>query len=339
MFLTNSIDTHFDPVEGYDLIGDVHGCATTLERLLIKLGYQKQQGIYRHKNRRAIFLGDIIDRGPHIREALLLVHSMVQNGSAHMVLGNHEFNAITYCTKCTSTDTSTITNSVEYLRPHTPNHSRQIHETLEQFANHSGDWKAFIEWFKALPLFLEFGDVNLWNAFRVVHACWDHKLIAAHKARYGSGHFDEQFIVESTQPNSLPLRIKQRLTSGVDIPLPEGVSVVSSDGYERTNFRTKFWVKKAKTYGDLLFQPDPLPEDIAQQRISKIHRAQMVNYLPNEPPLFIGHYWLRGHPKPIARNVACLDYSAVKFGRLVAYRMDGEQTLSRNKFMWEYVDP
>jgi 6-pyruvoyl-tetrahydropterin synthase len=335
MFLTNSHDAPLAPVDGYDLIGDVHGCAVTLERLLVKLGYKKQQGVYRHNHRRAIFLGDIIDRGPHIREALLLVHNMVQNGSAHMVLGNHEFNAITYCSKVYST----TTQKAEYLRPHTPNNNRQIHETLEQFANHSHDWKGFLEWFRTLPLFMEFGDVNQWNAFRVVHACWDHKLIALHKSRFGNGHFDEQFIVESAQANSVSLRIKQRLTSGVDIPLPEGVRVVSSDGYERTNFRTKFWVKKAKTYGDLLFQPDPLPEDIAQQRISKTHRAQMVNYLPNEPPLFIGHYWLRGHPKPIARNVVCLDYSAVKFGRLVAYRMDGEQVLSRNKFVWEYVDP
>jgi hypothetical protein len=34
-----------------------------------------------------------------------------------------------------------------------------------------------------------------------------------------------------------------------------------------------------------------------------------------------------------------LDYSAVKYGRLVAYRMDGEQQLDPKKFVWEYVDP
>jgi hypothetical protein len=335
MYLNESQDATLAPVEGYDLIGDVHGCATTLERLLIKLGYEKHQGSYRHPSRRAIFLGDVVDRGPHIREALLLVHSMVQKGHALMILGNHEFNAITYCTKISSA----ATNGVEYLRPHTPNNNRQIHETLEQFANHSSDWKLMLEWFRTLPLFLEFGDIYEGNAFRVVHACWDHSLIAKHKTRFGDGHIDEQFILETIQPNSLSMRTKQRLTSGIDMPLPEGMSVVSSDGYVRTNFRTKFWEKHAKTYGDLLFQPDPLPEDVALKRISKIHRSQMVNYLPNEPPLFIGHYWLRGHPKPIAKNVACLDYSAVKFGRLVAYRMDGERNLSRKKFVWEYVDP
>ena len=336
MFLKKSFEAEYPPVEGYDLIGDVHGCAATLERLLQKLGYKKQQGIYQHAKRRVIFLGDIIDRGPRIREALVLVHSMVQKGSAHMVLGNHEFNAITYCTKNASLGSSTGT---EYLRPHTPNNTRQIVETLEQFANYADEWGIFLEWFKTLPLFLELGDASVGNAFRVVHACWDHKLIAEHKNNFGGGHFDAQFIQDTCLKNSLSARIKQRLMNGIDIPYPHGINSLSSDGYQRSSFRTKFWIRRAQTYGELLFQPDPLPAEVAKALISKDHRAQMVNYGLDEPPLFVGHYWLKGRPKPIANNVACLDYSAVKYGRLVAYRMDGEQQLQAKKFVWEYVDP
>ena len=322
-------------IEGYDLIGDVHGCAITLERLLQKLGYKKQQGVYQHAKRRVIFVGDIIDRGPRIREALLLVHSMVHYGSAYMILGNHEFNAITYCTRIESP----MLKEIEYLRPHTANHTRQITETLEQFANYASEWQDFVEWFKTLPLFMEFGDVKAGNAFRVVHACWDHELIALHKTRFGNGHFDTEFIDEMADADSLSARTKRRLTSGVDMPLPQGVSVISSDGYERSSFRAKFWAHRAQTYGELLFQPDPLPPVIANERISKHHRAQMITYAADEPPLFVGHYWLKGKPKPIANNVACLDYSAVKYGRLVAYRMDGEQQLQTKNFVWEYVDP
>jgi hypothetical protein len=65
----------------------------------------------------------------------------------------------------------------------------------------------------------------------------------------------------------------------------------------------------------------------------------MVYYDKSQPPLFIGHYWLKGQPRPLAPNLACLDYSAVKFGRLVAYRMDGEAQLQPDKFVWVYVDP
>jgi hypothetical protein len=330
----NSVND-FSPVEGYDIIGDVHGCAITLERLLQKLGYKKIQGVYQHTKRRVIFLGDIIDRGPHIREALLLVHSMVQQGSAHMVLGNHEFNAITYCTK----SELPLLGKIDYLRPHTVSNTQQIVETLTQFANHNGDWQALIAWFKTLPLFMELGDAHKGTAFRAVHACWDQALINLHKLRFGNGCFDRQFIHESVQQYSDSARIKQRLTSGIDIPFPLGVTVVSSDGYERNSFRTKFWAHPAQTYGELLFQPDPLPKEIANARISNSHRAQMVNYKADEPPLFVGHYWLKGNPKPIANNIACLDYSAVKYGRLVAYRMNGEQQLQTKNFVWEYVDP
>ena len=138
-----SPDSELPHVEGYDLIGDVHGCAITLERLLQKLGYSKIQGVYQHPNRRIIFLGDIVARGPHIREALLLVHGMVQKGSAHMVLGNHEHNALTYCTKFRNP----LINSFEYLRPHTTANSVLIAETLEQFARYPDEWKEMLRWF------------------------------------------------------------------------------------------------------------------------------------------------------------------------------------------------
>ncbi|MDP3367473.1 MAG: serine/threonine protein phosphatase, partial [Pseudomonas sp.] len=45
-----------DPHRGYDLIGDIHGCAQTLERLLERLGYSRQGGVWCHPTRMVIFL-------------------------------------------------------------------------------------------------------------------------------------------------------------------------------------------------------------------------------------------------------------------------------------------
>lgn len=317
--------------KGYDLIGDVHGCGQTLERLLKTLGYRKIGGIYRHKERQVIFLGDIVDRGPRIREALHLVRDMVEHGSALMILGNHEFNAITYCTP--------KPDGEGYLRPHTPANVRQIAETLEQFAFYPQEWQSFLRWFMELPLFLEIEHPHTHQVFRAVHACWDQPLIDQHYALYGDGHIDWPFVFQSVEEGSLASRTKQRLTGGIDLPLPRGVTITSQDGYTRQAFRTKFWGHDAHTYGQLLFQPDPLPEQIAIAEISPEHRSQMVFYDTAQPPLFVGHYWLKGHPQPLAPNLACLDYSAVKYGRLVAYRMDGEAQLHADKFVWEYVDP
>ena len=78
----------------FDIIGDVHGCCDELEELLKKLGYESSAyapGVptlgggpfYAHpKGRRAIFLGDLVDRGPRILDTVRLVRNMVLGGSA-----------------------------------------------------------------------------------------------------------------------------------------------------------------------------------------------------------------------------------------------------------------
>jgi len=318
--------------KGFDIIGDIHGCAHSLERLLAQMGYKKNRGVYEHPGRQVIFLGDIVDRGPRIREALALVHSMVERGSALMVLGNHEVNALTYCTPLES-------GSSEYLRAHNTHNNRQIAETLTQFSQHPQEWRDYLNWFKSLPLYLELEHSVTQQVFRAVHACWDQTLIDSYAESYADPGLTDFFLRESVKPGTEAASIKQRLTGGVDLVLPEGMVICSKDGSTRRAFRTKFWADNVRTYGELLFQPDPLPEQIANTLISHADRARMVHYDASQPPLFVGHYWLKGPPRPLMPNLACLDYSAVKYGRLVAYRMDGEAQLRPEKFVWVYVDP
>jgi hypothetical protein len=78
----------------YDVIGDVHGHADALRRLLVTLGYTESQGIFQHDTRKAIFVGDFVDRGPQQREVLRIARNMCEGGAANAVLGNHELNAI-----------------------------------------------------------------------------------------------------------------------------------------------------------------------------------------------------------------------------------------------------
>lgn len=84
----------------FDIIGDVHGCLEELVELLIKLGYQVNPTrptasnfgweIIPPQGRRAIFLGDLVDRGPDSPGVLRLVMSMVNAGAALCVPGNHD---------------------------------------------------------------------------------------------------------------------------------------------------------------------------------------------------------------------------------------------------------
>jgi protein phosphatase len=80
----------------FDVIGDVHGCRAELESLLTDLGYavsRDEQGraVAAHRQgRRAVFVGDLVDRGPDTPGVLRLVMGMVAAGDALCVPGNHE---------------------------------------------------------------------------------------------------------------------------------------------------------------------------------------------------------------------------------------------------------
>lgn len=316
-----------DTATGYDIIGDVHGCAHTLEKLLLKMGYEQYEGVFKHPQRIAVFLGDIVDRGPRIRESLHLVKAMTDAGAAHCIMGNHEYNALGYTTLAPSDF------GREHLREHTARHNRLIAETLEQFASYPEEWRMFLQWFRTLPLFLDFG------SFRVVHACWDQALISRFQELYPDGQLSDELLIESSKHGTFAYDLFDRLLRGTSLPLPEGGAIKGRDGYTRNEFRTKFWSVKPQTFRDVVFQPDPLPDDVQSTPLTSRELEKLRFYQPSLPPVFVGHYWLQGKPKPLCENVACLDYSAVKFGRLVAYRFDGEQRLSKDKFTWVYVDP
>ncbi len=87
----------------FDIIGDVHGCLGELRQLLATLGYEVTErtegadGTPRREievrppdGRKAVFLGDLVDRGPDTPGVLRLVMGMVEDGSALCVPGNHD---------------------------------------------------------------------------------------------------------------------------------------------------------------------------------------------------------------------------------------------------------
>ncbi len=86
----------------FDIIGDVHGCCDELEALLRELGYEvtavapggpafASGPVFAHPHgRKAVFVGDLVDRGPRILETVRLVRNMVASGSAYCVPGNHD---------------------------------------------------------------------------------------------------------------------------------------------------------------------------------------------------------------------------------------------------------
>ena len=83
----------------FDIIGDVHGCCDELEGLLQELGYEQtddgENPLYRHPGgRKAVFLGDLVDRGHRVLDTIYLVRGMVQAGEAWCLPGNHDMKLV-----------------------------------------------------------------------------------------------------------------------------------------------------------------------------------------------------------------------------------------------------
>ncbi len=83
----------------FDIIGDIHGCFDELQKLLKMLGYhiyevqheeQTYYDVIPPEGRKAIFLGDLVDRGPKSPQVLRLVMDMIKNNDAYCVPGNHD---------------------------------------------------------------------------------------------------------------------------------------------------------------------------------------------------------------------------------------------------------
>ena len=172
-----------------DFIGDIHGHADKLEELRLKLGYSKPNSFYVHSNpdRKVLFVGDYIDRGPKIRETLEIVKSMVDNGTAIALMGNHEYNALCFH----------YPTEGGHLRKHLIKNIVQHYETLKQFQNRQDEYEEYLEWFKTLPLFYET------EMFRAVHACWDEKIIDFLKTKLINNCLTEDLIYVGSKRNSI----------------------------------------------------------------------------------------------------------------------------------------
>jgi Calcineurin-like phosphoesterase len=303
----------------YDIIGDIHGCAHSLQLLLDRLEYSVRDGAYRHPERRVIFLGDFIDRGPLQRETIEMVRRMVDAGAALSVMGNHEFNALAYYTP--------DRESGDYLRPHTEKNMRQHQAFLDAYAHTLDDYAEVIAWFMTLPLWLDLGGL------RIVHACWDARLIAKIAVSQGGSHLlGEELLVQASHRGQWQYEALETLLKGKEIRLPDGVSFRDKDGTSRHNIRVRWWDQGATNFKDAFFGPESARTHIPDDEIAGDH---LVDYSHEAPPVFLGHYWMEGDPAPLARNIACLDYSVAKpGGRLTAYRWDGEQVLETERFVW-----
>ena len=170
----------------FDVIGDVHGQYDKLVALLRHMGYDESAGAWRHPDRTAIFVGDLIDRGPKQLATIQLVRAMVDAGSAQCVMGNHEFNAIAWVTPDPE-------HPGKYLRDHHKPGNREQHQAFLDVVEGTHWQKEITAWFRTLPLWLDY------PGLRIVHACWHQPSIDLLQQAMGSNQrlTDEMILLGS----------------------------------------------------------------------------------------------------------------------------------------------
>ncbi|SHE97849.1 Calcineurin-like phosphoesterase [Mariniphaga anaerophila] len=296
----------------YDIIGDVHGHAQLLKKLLLELGYEKTDGGYSHPDRKAVFVGDFINRGPQIRKTIRIIRKMVESGNALAVLGNHEVNIIISYLKDKKGN--------PLVKPPLKNFLSGL-KTFNEFADAPEEWQSNLRWLRTLPLFLDL------DGIRVVHACWSDLAVEFVKNNLPPGKIKKEVFKKIYKsPGSELAKNIWLLTKGLQFKMPGDLKIINNKGVSPRSFRMRWWEDpKGKTFEELSFESKfSLPEYTVPPEIT----PESLPYPPDAPIVFFGHYCRGNGPHIIKANICCLDGCIVGKKTLLAYRWNGETSLN-----------
>ena len=298
-----------------DIIGDIHGYADKLVGLLTQLGYRHNgQHFVPPAGHRALFIGDLIDRGSQQLATLEIVFAMLDADVADAVMGNHEYNALAFATLDPN-------NPQEYLRSHNEIHVRQHNAFLAEVPFGSESHRYWLQRLYEIPLWLE----TDYACF--VHACWDVDSMAVLTPLLTADNcLTPEGLIATAQEHSEAFEALERVLKGVETPLPAGMVMVDKEGAERKRVRVRWWLEglNERTLHEVARAPSSALAQIPADAL-----AENIDFaLKTDKPVFVGHYWLTGTPEPLSPQVVCTDYSAaVDSGYLTCYQLDTEQPL------------
>lgn len=300
-----------------DIIPDIHGQHDTLLAALKGLGWRRSGTGWTHPepDRRLLFLGDLIDRGPENGAVIRTVRSLLDEGRADLILGNHEFNAMQFHARHPETGAP--------LRRNDEKNTRQHKAFLDEFPPGAKETREVLDWFATWPLLIER------DGLRAAHAAWSDETVEALRAELPDLTLSAETQVRAADKSDPLYALVEEVAKGPEAKLPVGYSFFDKDGFERTEVRMRWWRGDAASWREIAMSVPDL-ESLPDAELPDHVRAH--TYAADAPPVFFGHYWLTGTPELQAPNALCLDYSAGKGGPLVTYSFEpGETALSLDR--------
>lgn len=295
-----------------DIVGDIHGEIDALESLLGHLGYAADGS--HTNNRRLIFVGDLVDRGPDSPAVLRKVRDLVQAGRAQCILGNHELNLLRGDHKH---------GNSWWMAPGQPSEHPAVMATPE--------FKAEITPFlESLPLVLERDDL------RVVHACWNQESIDALKRMDNPhermvdlyAHYQRKIkdLRREDKTRSFAQRERHQFSPRLDDPEWEAVMLPVQAQLDARNQMDN--PVSVVTSGEERVAKQPF---WAGGKWRMVDRVKWWEHYDDDVPVIFGHYWRRFSEARIAlcdkfgpdlfagvephhwmgkrRNLYCVDFS------------------------------
>lgn len=270
----------------HTVIPDIHA---DFERLQLSLRHASSSG-------QVAFLGDFIDAGKAVQrpadlQVLELARTLISDGKAVGVMGNHELNAILFHAK---------DQNGEPLRQHSPKNKKQHQSFIDEFGVGTAMALEWTDWFlQALPLWREL------DGLRLVHACWSDAKIEEVRRRRPDGFLKREDLQEiADESTAFGLAVKA-LVTGPEVSLPRGYSFHDFHGNERKEVRLAWWNADAKTWPEAtLSVPNPL--ELPQDAMPSGAKSEI--YQADAPPVLVGHYKMSGVPRIEHERASSIDY-------------------------------
>lgn len=305
-----------------DIVPDIHGHLAKLDALLHTLGYRPTAKGWQAPSpeHRLVFLGDLIDRGPHQKGVVERVRALEEDGIADRVLGNHEMNALHWV----------MERDGDFARPHTAANQAHHQAFLDAYEGDPVGYKRDLDFLGRARLAHRVGN------FVFVHAFWTPTLEEAARLAVDpmsplpglDALANTPGFVDAAKGGSTATgKAIDLMTKGPESPLPDGYTVALEHGIVRRSVRRAWWNPRPTDWRDGSISlpdawdmppgmPDPVPGSDA---------------IPHEVSIVFGHYWRRdqqttGLIPAFHGRFACLDQSAGAGGDepLVSLRIDSE---------------
>jgi hypothetical protein len=302
----------------YDIIGDIHGNAEELIVLLKQMDYREIKGVYRHDDRKAVFVGDFTCRGPESRRAISIVRKMVENKTGYAILGNHELNVIGHFTK---------NKEGRPFKQATGSNKKLMDRLKAEYIYEKDQLKNDLKWMRTLPFFLDFENI------RVTHAYWSPSNRELIEKSITKGKLTKSLLSLIFSPGNPFFEAVRKTTRGIEINLPHDLIIKDARNIRRSNFRIHWWddprgkTFKQMSYGNKFMLPNyTVPPEIL---------FPFEVYPAKAPPVFVGHYCMSVDRMIPAPNVCCVDNCVANGGQLAAYRWYGEAMLKPTNFVFQ----